>query len=203
LAIIFGAMQLILPEAILFDMDGTLTAPFLDFDLIKREMGIEGGPILEALARMDGKKRARAEAVLHGHEHRAASESSLNPGCVELLEWLEKADIKTALVTRNSRKSVATVFERHGLHFDVCITREDGKFKPDPAPLQLACRRLGVKEKDTWMVGDWSHDVEAGNAAGIRTVWINCGRQRSFAAEPWLSVNDLLELTALLGSIRK
>jgi HAD superfamily hydrolase (TIGR01549 family) len=186
-------------------MDGTLTAPFLDFGLMRREMGIPSGPIdaLEALAQMEEGKRTLAEAVLHRHEHRAASESSLNPGCVELLEWLAKVDVKTALVTRNSRKSVATVFERHGLHFDICITREDGKFKPDPAPLQLACRRLGVKEEVTWMVGDGSHDIEAGNAAGIRTVWISHGRKREFAAEPWMSVNDLLELTALLGSIGK
>ena len=196
-------MQLILPKAILFDMDGTLTAPFLDFELIKREIGIPSGPILETLAAMEGERRAAAERVLHRHEDRAALESTLNPGCVELLEWLESAKIKTALVTRNRRQSVSTVFERHGLHFDVWITREDGKFKPDPAPLQLACRRLGVKEEDAWMVGDGSHDVHAGIAAGIRTVWISHGRQRDFAGEPWLSVNDLLELTALLGGIGK
>jgi HAD superfamily hydrolase (TIGR01549 family) len=191
-------MQLILPKAILFDMDGTLTAPVLDFELIRREMGIPGRPVLEALAMMDAEERRAAEAVLHRHEDRAALESTLNPGCVELLEWLEHERIETAVVTRNSRRSIATVFERHGLHFDVCVTREDGKFKPDPAPLQLACRRLGVQIERTWMVGDGSHDVEAGIAAGVPTVWLSHGRPRSFAAEPWLTVNDLLELTALM-----
>ncbi len=47
-------MGLILPRAMLFDMDGTLTAPFLDFDRIKSEMGIGNQPILEAIAKLEG-----------------------------------------------------------------------------------------------------------------------------------------------------
>jgi HAD superfamily hydrolase (TIGR01509 family) len=191
-------MEFILPQAILFDMDGTLTAPILDFELIRKDMGISGQPILEALARMGDEQRKVAEAALHRHEDRAALESTLNPGCSELLEWLKVAKVETAVVTRNSRRSVATVFERHGLHFDVCVTREDGKFKPDPAPLQLACGRLGVNAENTWMVGDGSHDVHAGIAAGIRTVWLSHSRDRDFPGEPWMVVRDLLELTDVL-----
>lgn len=193
-----NAEPLILPQAILFDMDGTLTAPLLDFDAIRREMGIPAQPILETLAAMNADARQIAEAILHRHEDRAAMESTLNPGCAELLHWLERHDITTALVTRNSRRSVATVFQRHGLHFDVCITREDGKFKPHPAPLQLACHRLHVKEEWAWMVGDSHHDVDAGIAAGIRTVWLSHGRARDFSNEPWRTVRDLREFTGLL-----
>jgi HAD superfamily hydrolase (TIGR01509 family) len=187
-----------LPKAVLLDMDGTLTEPYLDFDRIKREMGIGSQPILEALAAMPPAKRVAAEAVLHRHEEDAAASSTLNPGCVELLAWLGEHQIETALVTRNSRRSVRTVFDRHGLQFDVCVTREDGKFKPDPAPLLLACRRLNVEPSDTWMVGDGYHDIDAGVAAGIRSVWVSHGKVRSFANAPWRTVRDLLELTELL-----
>ena len=38
------------PRAVLFDMDGTLTEPMLDFPRSKAEMGIGQRPILEALA---------------------------------------------------------------------------------------------------------------------------------------------------------
>jgi HAD superfamily hydrolase (TIGR01509 family) len=191
---------LMLPKAVLFDMDGTLTAPNMDFDQIKRDMGIGPGPILETLASMNDDERRVAEVVLHRHEERAATESTLNPGCEELLQWLRGIGVETALITRNSRKSVRTVFDRHGLHFDVCITREDGKFKPDPAPLQLVCRRLHVTEDQAWMVGDGNHDVDAGIAAGIRTVWVSHGETKWFPAEPWRTVRDLLELTQLLRS---
>lgn len=188
-----------LPQAILFDMDGTLTEPYLDFDRIKREMGIAGQPILEALATMSADDRRAAEVILHRHEEQAALESKLNRGCVELLNRLEAIGVKTALVTRNSRRSVESVFARHGLHFNVCVTREDGKFKPDPAPLHLACARLGVSENSTWMVGDSYHDIDAGIAAGIKTVWISHGRRREFVSEPWMTVVDLIELAKLIG----
>ena len=187
-----------LPKAIFFDMDGTLTRPMLDFPKIKAEMGIAQRPILEALAEMSSSERQTAEAVLHRHEEEAAANSTLNPGCKELLNWLDRHRIGVAVITRNSRRSVHTVCERHGLKFEVLITREDGKFKPDPAPLLEACRRLRVATMDVWMVGDGQYDVEAGLAAGIETVWVSHGRIKPFAAEPQRVVHDLQELTAVL-----
>lgn len=186
------------PRAILFDMDGTLTEPMLDFPRIKADMGIGNRPILEALAEMDAAARAAAEAVLLGHEDHAAENSTLNPGCRELLAWLEDRQIPTALVTRNSRRSVKIVLERHGLEFDVVVAREDGPFKPDPHPLRLACRQLSTPEHLSWMVGDGQYDVEAGRAAGVPTVWVSHGRTRPFDATPWRSVRDLPELLRLL-----
>jgi HAD superfamily hydrolase (TIGR01509 family) len=195
--------QLPLPRALLFDMDGTLTEPMLDFPRITAEMGIGDRPILEALAEMSGPDRAAAEAVLHRHEEEAATCSTLNPGCRELLTWLRERRMPLALITRNSAASVRTVVERHGLHVDLILTRADAKPKPDPEALHLACRRLEVGPEDTWMVGDGQYDVEAGNAAGIPTVWISHGRPKPFAAEPWRTVRDLHELSALLRSCRQ
>jgi HAD superfamily hydrolase (TIGR01549 family) len=187
-----------LPAAILFDMDGTITQPMLDFPRIKREMGIGSRPILEALAEMSESQREIAEAVLHRHEEEAAANSSLNLGCNQLLNWLERHDVRIAVITRNSRTSVKTVCEKHGLKFEVLITREDGKFKPDPAPLLEACRRLNVGKESVWMVGDGQYDVEAALAAGIAAVWVSHGRIKPFAAEPQRVVQDLQELTRML-----
>jgi HAD superfamily hydrolase (TIGR01509 family) len=184
-------------------MDGTLTEPMLDFPLIKAELGIGDRPILEALAELTGPARAAAEAVLHRHEEIAATGSTLNPGCRELLDWIEARGIRTALITRNSATSVRTVLERHGLRINLILTRGDTKPKPDPAALHLACRRLEVAEADTWMVGDGQYDVEAGNAAAIRTVWLSHNRARPFAAEPWAVVPDLHGLAAMLQACRQ
>jgi HAD superfamily hydrolase (TIGR01509 family) len=187
-----------LPKAILFDMDGTITEPMLDFPRIKREMGIGQRPILEALAEMSEAERRVAEAVLHRHEEQAAANSVLNPGCRELLNWLERHRIGVAVITRNSRISVETVCKKHGLKFEVLITREDGKFKPDPAPLLEACWRLGMATSDVWMVGDGQYDVEAGLAAGVATVWVSHGRIKPFEAEPDWVVQGLQELTVMV-----
>ena len=191
------------PRAVLFDMDGTLTEPMLDFPRIKAEMGIGGRPILEALEEMEEASRKAAEAVLLRHEERAAVDSCLNAGCKELLAWLRGRDIRTALITRNSRVSVDTVVETHRLQIDLLITRDDAPPKPDPAPLRRACRRLGVLEAEAWMVGDGQYDVEAALAAGIRPVWVSHGRDRPFAAEPWQTVRGLPEVAQLLADCRR
>lgn len=192
-----------LPRVVLFDMDGTLTRPLLDFPKIKAEMGIGNRPILETLAKMPDIDRRRAEAVLHRHEDHAAEHSTLNPGCRELLEWLESVGTRVALVTRNSRRSTDTVMRKHALPFDVMVTRDDCVFKPDPAPLRLACERLRVATDQAWMVGDGSHDVQAGLAAGIRTVWISHGRERDFDETPWRVARDLIEFHAMLRACER
>src|SRR5438477_11353135 len=98
-------VDLVLPAAVLFDMDGTLTEPMLDFPRIRADMGIGERPILESMAEMNPDERLRAERVLHRHEEEAARLSKLNPGCRELIDWLAAAGIGTALITRNSRRS--------------------------------------------------------------------------------------------------
>jgi HAD superfamily hydrolase (TIGR01549 family) len=195
---IFGAgVHMPPPSAILFDLDGTLTEPLLDFPRIHREMGIGDRGILEAMAEMDAPRRARAEAILLRHEKDAAEGSTLNTDCRELLAYIG-GRLPLAIVTRNSAESTRTVLAKHGLSFDVLITREYGIFKPGPEPVMEACRRLGVAAHRTWMVGDGQFDVEAGRAAGARTVWVSHGKAKWFAAEPWASVRDLHELTGML-----
>jgi len=191
------------PSAILFDMDGTLTRPMLDFAAIRAEMGIGDRPILEAMAEMEPARLARARQILLRHEDAAAAQSTLNPGCAELLRWIESRRIPVALITRNSRRSAEIVVARHALPIRILITRDDGAYKPDPAPLLLACRRLAVpNHHDAWMVGDGPHDVEAGLAAGMKTVWISHRRQRDFRALPWKTVADPHELHELLQQIQ-
>jgi HAD superfamily hydrolase (TIGR01509 family) len=191
------------PRAVLFDMDGTLTVPDLDYPAIKREMGLGPGPILESLAALDPASRVAAEAILHRIEKQSAENSRLNEGCLDLLDWLEAAHLPTALITRNSRLSTDTVFQIHNLSMAVTVTREDGPFKPSPAPLLLACRKLAVEPADVWMVGDSDHDIRAAKAADIRSVWISHGNARTFDAEPWMTVANLCELIAILKQLPK
>ena len=189
------------PKALLFDMDGTITEPMLDFPAIKAEMGIDSA-ILEAMAKMEHERRTACEVILQRHELAAAHGSVLNLGCGDLFDWIRQERFGTALVTRNSLLNVRIVLARHGLRFDTLICREDTPPKPDPRPIQLACERLGVAESDAWMIGDGRYDVEAGNAAGVRTVWISHGKERSFEAEPWRTVQNLMALRELVDEGR-
>ncbi|HEY0009020.1 MAG TPA: HAD family hydrolase [Tepidisphaeraceae bacterium] len=194
-----------LPKAVLFDMDGTLTSDCLQWDHLRADLGVKvDEAILEAIHRMNASDRAHAEAILHKHEYESACRSELAPCCHELLQWLDARGIGRALITRNTRASVNAVFDRHGLHFDVAITREDGEYKPSPQPLWHACQCLGIEPADAWMVGDWKYDIEAANNAAVESVWLRLGRsERSFYAEPKRVVNDLQELFDLLKSLTK
>jgi FMN phosphatase YigB (HAD superfamily) len=64
----------------------------------------------------------------------------------------------------------------------------------------MACDRLGAGYDDAWMIGDGSHDIEAANAAGIRSVWISHRQSRGFAAHPWKTAEGLLEVMSWLES---
>jgi HAD superfamily hydrolase (TIGR01509 family) len=190
-----------MPRGLIFDMDGTLTEPLLDFPRIKADLGIGDRPILEAMAEMDDERRRAADRILHDHEDRAARNSTLNAGCKELLSWIETRGLRWSIVTRNSRHCAQIVLAQHQIEIETLVTRDDGLFKPHPAPLLLACERMEIAPAEAWMIGDGQYDVEAGVAAGIRTVWVSHGRERSFAAEPWKAVRDLPELLGLLKSL--
>jgi beta-phosphoglucomutase-like phosphatase (HAD superfamily) len=47
--------------------------------------------------------------VLLRHEDHAADHSTLNPGCHDVLNWLDEHEREIALVTRNSRRSLDRV----------------------------------------------------------------------------------------------
>ena len=44
--------------------------------------------------------------------------------------------------------------------------------KPRPRMLLQAAEEHGINLQQSWMVGDAATDIEAGNAAGCRTVWL-------------------------------
>ena len=76
----------------IFDLDGTITEPFFDFDAIRREMGFapDAGPILELMEKMTPQQREDAERILQSHEEKAVAESTLNPGARETLDALRQ-----------------------------------------------------------------------------------------------------------------
>jgi phosphoglycolate phosphatase-like HAD superfamily hydrolase len=186
-------------------MDGTLTVPRLDFDAIKRDMGIQGQSILEALGQLQGQRLARALEVLDRHESEAAHESELAGGTVELLDELEARQIPTALVTRNSMACARVVMNKHGLRLPVVVARECSEPKPHPNAAHTALARLGLKlpndaagRQRIWVVGDGEFDVELAHATGLKAIWLSLGRNCPPIPAPHLVIETLYDLIALL-----
>ena len=187
--------------AVIFDMDGTLTRPNLDFDLIRAEIGIVASPILEAVGRMTAEQRARAEAILCRHESEAAATSELQSGAAEVIAALRRAGWRVALMTRNSRASTRALQDRHGLTFDFVRTREDGVFKPSPEPIFDICRALERDPVASFAVGDYHYDILCGKAAGATTVLLLDDRETrpTWAGEADIVIRELTELLTHLG----
>ena len=157
-------------QAVIFDFDGTLTRNNLDFDKIRAEIDIDGGPILEVISGMDPETRAHAESILHRHEWEAARNAQLQPGAREVVAACRAHDVSVAILTRNARPTLDYVLDRYDLTVDAIRTRDDGAIKPSPEPVHSICKQLGVTASASWMVGDHLFDVRTGKAAGTRTV---------------------------------
>ena len=161
-------------KAILFDMDGTLTQPLIDWPRVRARLGVpDGATIMDHIESQEGDQRARAESLLESVEYEAATNARPNEGAGELLELLREQGLKTALVTNNHRRAMLCIVDRLGLQFDLLLSREDGTAKPAPDLLQLALVRLGVEPEETLFVGDGRYDRAASAAAAIRYVHLD------------------------------
>jgi len=186
--------------AMIFDLDGTITQSYFDFDKIRKEMGGIEGPILEALAKMPIEKQNELNPILNHYEYDAAKNATLNPNVDQLLKFLDKQKIKTGLLTRNTADNTAFVCKKFGLHFDAIVTRDDaGPVKPDPFGYLLCCKQLGVDPTNTVMVGDYKFDLEAGKAAGARTILITTNKDYPMYAH--LADNVIDDLGEIIDTI--
>ena len=185
--------------AVIFDLDGTLTKPYLDFDAIRREIGISSGPILEAIANLDAAGRRDAEVILLRHEWEAAKNASLYEGAVETVAACRTKGYGVAILTRNARAIVDYILAEHGFVVDAIRTREDGAIKPSAEPVLSICRELQADPTHSWMVGDYLFDMLSGKAAGSRTV-LMIGDQAlpEYASQASYVIRKLRDLLTLL-----
>ena len=172
-------------KAVIFDLDGTITQPYFDFDAIREEIGLarDSGPLLESMETMSPQQRQRAEQILYDHEQKAVMESRLNPGAEETLSWLRAAGIPIGILTRNKRDNAHAIARKHNLKFDAVIGREDGPVKPDAFGVLELCRQFAVKPAETLMVGDYLFDLQTAKAAGAGAVLLANHHQAEEFAE--------------------
>ncbi len=101
---------------------------------------------------------------------------------VELLKMPEGAEgivrvlsksYDLAIVTNRIRNSIyeAPALEKLKEHFRVVVAYEDTvNHKPDPEPLLLAVKRLGIRPEEAIYIGDVENDVKAAKAAGMKVI---------------------------------
>ncbi len=169
-------------RGVVFDLDGTLVVQELDFEAMRREIGLPSGtPLLEAVAGLHGAEREAAVAVLRRHELAAAETARLNPGVLAFLDWLTQRGVRQAVLSRNMREAVLKVLHRCGVSFELVLAREDAPYKPSPEGLWQICTTWGMAPGQIAMIGDYLYDLQAGKSAGTRTALVTHGRSLPFA----------------------
>ena len=171
-------------KAVIFDLDGTITQPYFDFDAIREEMGLarDSGPVLESMEKMTVQQRREAEKILHCHEQKAVTESRLNARAKQTLSALRAAGIHIGVLTRNKRANALAIARKHNLKFDGIVGREEGPVKPDAFGVLQLCEQFGVEPEETLLVGDYLFDLLCAKAArAVAVLLTNHNRAGEFA----------------------
>ena len=180
--------------AVLFDLDGTLadTAPDLGgaLNCLLREDGRPELPLAQLRPHVSGGARALIWAgyglsaedqgyasltarFLAHYESALCLATTLFAGVDTMLATLEQAGIKWGIVTNKAQRFALPLTDQLGLRSRAaCIVSGDSAWrpKPHPSPLLLGCAALQIDPASVSYVGDDRRDIDAGRAAGLRTV---------------------------------
>ena len=196
-------------HAVLFDLDGTFadTAPDLGrtINLMRAARGL--APVALADTRRVTSLGARGllgvgfgigpehadyaamrEEFLRLYENNLCQDTVLFPGIAALVDALEARRIIWGIVTNKAERYAKPLLQQLGYGTRAaCIIGGDttGHLKPHPAPLLAAARAIGIAAQDCIYVGDDQRDIEAGRAAGMRTVAVRFGYLNGSNPETW------------------
>ena len=178
---------------ILFDLDGTLvdTAPDLGFALNLQLKKHGKPPLSDAVIRpiashgsrgliglgfgltpLDANFIAMRDEYLALYDKVFTRSPVLLNGIADLLEAIEFNGLKWGIVTNKPRRFTIPLIQSMGLtKRAACVVSGDDapQPKPSPATLLLACEHIGVAPKNCMYVGDAQRDMQAGQAAGMKT----------------------------------
>ncbi|UCG46096.1 MAG: HAD family hydrolase [Phycisphaerales bacterium] len=193
-------------KAVIFDLDGTITRPYFDFDSIRQQIGLdrEAGPLLELMDKMDPEQYRMAETILNYHEQKAVTDSRLNPGARRTLRKLREAGIRIGILTRNRRTNAIAIEKKHGLKFDAIVGREDGPVKPDAFGVLHLCRLFGVEPRQSMVVGDYLFDLQCAKAGGALAVLLNNdGKGQQFAEHADFCIENISQILQIIEQNRQ
>lgn len=181
-------------DAVLFDLDGTLLDTADDFLAIivsmRQERGLPDAPLhLIRSAVSDGSAGMLCaafsltpehpeldglrEEFLHRYQQDLAVHTRPFPGMPELLDWLDAEGLPWGVVTNKMSRFSIPLLQATGLA-DRCgslvCPDQVSHGKPHPEPLLKACAQMGVEPTRCVYIGDHLRDIQAGRAAGMRTV---------------------------------
>lgn len=193
----------------LFDLDGTLvdTAPDLGHaaNLVRESLQMEPlplegyRPVASAGARgLLGKALGitpthedfpkHRDRFLELYRAHLSRQSRLFDGMEQMLRLMEDRGIRWGVVTNKPAWLTGPLMQDLALAQRAAVSISGDEVpKPKPAPDSLlkACEMLGLDPADCIYVGDDRRDIEAGRAAGMRTLAAAWGYEGEHAIHSW------------------
>lgn len=179
------------PQAVLFDLDGTLADTAADITEVLNRVLIEAGrpplSVEHVRARVsngarellrsgfdrplgDAELSALQQRLLAYYSESPATRTTLFPGIEAVLGQLAAARCPWGIVSNKSESLVVPIVASLDFPCEpVCLIGGDScaRKKPDPLPLVQACMQAGIAPSDAVYVGDARIDAQAARAAGI------------------------------------
>nr|VDC88879.1 unnamed protein product [Brassica oleracea] len=169
-------------RGVVFDMDGTLTVPVIDFAAMYRSVLGEdeykrikaesptGIDILHHIESWSVDKQQKAYETIADFEKQGIDKLQIMPGAAELCGFLDSKKIKRGLITRNVKKAIDIFHQRFEVIFSPALGREFRPYKPNPDPLLHICSTWDIPPNEVMMVGDsLKDDIACGKGAGAFT----------------------------------
>ena len=212
-------------KCLLFDLDGTLvdTAPDLGgaANHIRATLGMAPLPLLDYRPSASAGARGllfkalgitpdhadfprHRDAFLSHYGEHLADHSGLFDGMQSVLRELETRGVKWGVATNKPSRYTTPLMQALKLDSRSAATvsaDEVANAKPAPDGLLLACERAGVSPAQCLYVGDDRRDIDAGRAAGMKTVAAAWGYEGEHALASWgadFTIQHPSELLALL-----
>ena len=182
------------PEAVLWDLDGTLLDSEQVWWEVEKELFAQhGGEWTEELARsLTGSDLHDSAVLLLEHfgrpdldpdelvsemvnrvEERLRRGIEFLPGVEELLREVARANIPMAIVTASYRPLVDALLSQTDITFDALVTGEAvSNGKPDPEPYLTAAKVLGVDPSRCVAIEDSVPGASSASAAGCHVLII-------------------------------
>ncbi len=182
-----------------FDLDGTLVKMRLNFQNIRKDLGIPAGDTLEYIRSLPEEKSSKLLKMLEQKEREAAKSAEISEGARELLDLCREKGIKIVVITRNSQEATQLTLDVSDLKVDMILSRENATPKPSPDAIELVLNHYGIEPFQMIYIGDYIYDVQAGNAAGVKTILLTTQeRADEWAPAANLVVEDLFEVLELM-----
>ena len=111
---------------VVFDMDGTLTVPCLDFKKLRQLLGIiDNSDILSHVAGLSEIKKREAMTIIEKFEEEGRENLQVQSGIKELFQFLNgESGLNVGLVTRNSGEAVDHFLSKC-IDTGICANNED------------------------------------------------------------------------------